>query len=483
MKNSKILIFIIFIVILPIIWGALYLKGKVKQAQTSNSHSSNIDRQGLVQAFEGSYPKTVEASSDVVETDLIASEGFFKAIDEKELKGFSYNGQIPGPEIRLILGQAVKINFTNDLPQPTTIHFHGIRVPNAMDGVPGVTQEPIQSGESFTYEFTPKDAGTFWFHPHVRGSEQLEKGLYGIIIVEDPEEIGFSQDLVWVVDDWRLDETGQIDPNFNTMHDLMHDGRWGSIVTVNGKTTETLNLNPGQVARLRIVNVSNARDYRLNFGRLTAEAIAVDGMRVSEVFNANGFDLAPGNRIDVKLSASSHLSGQTVTISDIFGRISVPMAQVLVGEPQVEENVIVKTADIFPDWSAAVSMNPDYTFNLNAGRGMMHRGQRRPIDWMINNEMYPEITPTTLHHGQFYKLRIKNESARLHPMHLHGQFFQVLAIDGQPANQKYWRDTVLVYPNQTVDIGLVPTDEGDWAYHCHSQEHAEAGMMTLIKVD
>src|SRR5207253_4788676 len=136
-----------------------------------------------------------------------------------------------GPVLRVRLGDTVRATLVNDLPQPTTIHWHGVRLPNAMDGVPGVAQPPVEPGQRFTYEFTPKDAGTFWFHPHLRASEQVERGLFGVLIVEDAQPAPYARDLVWVLDDWLLDEGGpgrerQIFGEFNTPHDLAHDGRW-----------------------------------------------------------------------------------------------------------------------------------------------------------------------------------------------------------------------------------------------------------------
>jgi FtsP/CotA-like multicopper oxidase with cupredoxin domain len=101
------------------------------------------------------------------------------------LKVWAYNGQVPGPVLRVRLGETLRVHFTNNLPEETTIHWHGVRLPNAMDGVPGVTQPPVPPAGEFVYEFTPKDAGTFWFHPHVRASEQVERGLYGVLVVED----------------------------------------------------------------------------------------------------------------------------------------------------------------------------------------------------------------------------------------------------------------------------------------------------------
>jgi len=166
--------------------------------------------------------------SAVHEFDIVAAPSSVPLLDGRTIDAWSYNGHVPGPTLRVRVGDTLRVRFTNRLPQPTTIHWHGVRVPNAMDGVPGVTQRPVEPGETFVYEFAPKDAGTFWFHPHVRSSEQVERGLYGVLIVEDREPPPFSRDELWVLDDVLLGPDGQIAPEFNTRHDLAHDGRWGT---------------------------------------------------------------------------------------------------------------------------------------------------------------------------------------------------------------------------------------------------------------
>lgn len=147
---------------------------------------------------------------------------------------WSYDGRVPG------------VTLENRLPVPTTIHWHGVRVPDPMDGVPGVTQAAIEPGQRFTYDFIPPDAGTYWFHSHVHGSEQVERGLQGVLVVEDARPLPWSQDVVWVVDDRRIDRSGQIDRRFDSRHDVSMHGRWGNTITANGKTDTVLAVRPGQ---------------------------------------------------------------------------------------------------------------------------------------------------------------------------------------------------------------------------------------------
>ncbi len=424
------------------------------------------------------YPESIQATGEIKEIDLVAKKTTISLGQNSSFDVWSYNGQVPGPEIRITKGETLKINFTNNLPQPTTIHFHGIRVPNAMDGVPGVTQEPIQPGEQFTYEFTPKDAGTFWYHPHVRGSEQVERGLYGVIVVEDPSEPTYDQDQVLVLDDWRLTENGQLDERFNTGHDLMHDGRWGNFITVNGLSNYELQAKAGEKLRLRLVNTSNARVYKLDFGDLEAQGFAVDGMLAKEPFTAQGFELSPGNRIDVDVFVPQLSRSKPYVIRDTFTRQSNTLATITI-DGNVDAMKVIQTpaAKIFPDWTSNTKRIIDKEYRLNA-----RRGGQFGIEWTINDKAYPDYDPITLKKGEYNVIRFTNESARLHPMHLHGQFFKVLARNGQQVDEPYLRDTVLIKSKETVDIGLMPLDEGVWASHCHALEHAEAGMMTVVEV-
>ncbi|MDI3289305.1 multicopper oxidase family protein [Polyangium sp. 15x6] len=439
--------------------------------------------QRLLAEFAEAYPTASNPNGIVRSFDITAAEVELPLLDGKPLRVWTYNGQVPGPELRVRLGETVRVRFTNRLPQPTTIHWHGVRVPNDMDGVPTQSRPAIKPGESFVYEFTPKDAGTFWFHPHIRSSEQVERGLFGVLIVEDPAPPAYSRDVVWVVDDWLLGQDGQIVPAFNTRHDLAHDGRWGNHVTVNGRTNEVLALRPGERIRLRIVNVANGRVFAPDFGGLAAKIVAVDGLYVRTSFDASGFELAPGNRIDVDLMAGS--AGAAVSIEDRFLR-SRPrrLAEIRVaGDPVETPRFEPPTRRTVPAWTAGSEVPVHAELALDA-----RRGGPFGIEWTINGVAFQGHESATGHtgiplvQGQFNHLRFANHSARLHPIHLHGMFFRVLTRNGRAVEEPFFRDTVLVHPRETVDVGVVPVDEGSWMLHCHILEHAEAGMMTMLEV-
>jgi FtsP/CotA-like multicopper oxidase with cupredoxin domain len=438
----------------------------------------------LLAEFRGAYPAVAPRGSRERVFQLRAAPAEVEQIDGRRLAVWSYNGQVPGPVLRVRLGESVRVELANDLPQPTTIHWHGVRVPNAMDGVPGVTQPPIAPGERFVYRFTPKDAGTFWFHPHHRGSEQLERGLYGVLIVEDEKPLPWSRDVVWVLDDWLLGTGGAIDPRFNTPHDLAHDGRWGNFTTVNGVRVETLTVRAGERLRLRLVNTANGRVFAPDFSALDARVIAVDGLYTRRPLDPKGFELAPGNRLDLDITIGAAARGRTIEIVDRFTRSPIPLASIRVLDEVVETPRFASPSNRrVPRWEQAMSAPVDVEYRLDA-----RRGGEYGIEWTINDRAFaghnqsPAGPFERLEPNHWHRIRFVNESFRLHPMHIHGQFFKVIARNGQPVDEPYFRDTVLLKRKDSVDVGIVPLDRGQWMLHCHIQEHAEAGMMTLVDV-
>lgn len=422
--------------------------------------------------------------------ELVAKPTTLTLLDGRALDVWAYNDQVPGPTLRVRVGDTIRARLKNELPQPTTIHWHGVRLPNAMDGVPWVTQPPVLPGESFLYEFIARDPGTFWFHPHVRGSEQVERGLYGVLIVE-PEEPLSGRDLVWVLDDWLLDERGQIDPRFVTPRDLAHDGRWGDVVTVNGQHRPELAVTAGERTRVRIVNVANGRVFALDLSGLDARVVAFDGLSVGRTIDAGTVELAPGNRVDLALLPAAARAGQTLSLVDRFTRREHVVATVRVERGAADAGGpkgAPAPLGFVPSWKEASELPADQAFALNA-----RRGGPFGVEWMINERVMrhddddhakPEHheVPYRFERNRFVKLRFANDSPRLHPMHLHGVFFKVLARDGVPVDEGHWRDTVLVRPRETIDVGTVPTEPGTWMLHCHILEHADSGMMTLFSV-
>jgi FtsP/CotA-like multicopper oxidase with cupredoxin domain len=327
----------------------------------------------------------------------------------------------------------------------------------------------------------------------VHGSEQVERGLHGVLVVEDASPFPYSQDVVWVLDDWRLTRSGEIDPSFDTPHDQAHDGRWGNVITVNGHTAEELVVNAGERIRLRLVDVANGRVFTPDFSALNASVIAVDGMYAARPLSANSLELAPGNRVDLDITIAAEQRGQRLPIYDGAARGHHHAR----GEPiawiRVVDGGVIQTPSfasparaVIPSWEEGAALPPDLTYILSAsghGRGMgMGMGMMSGTQWLINGHAFPADQIEQLPMGRWAKIRFVNSSQRLHPMHLHGQFFKVLTRNGQAADEPFWRDTVLIKSRETIDIGLMPLDNGKWMLHCHILEHAEAGMMTELEI-
>src|SRR5229473_3967609 len=178
---------------------------------------------------------------------------------------WSYNASVPGPEIRVRQGERLRIQVENQLTQATTVHWHGVRVPNAMDGVPFLTQNPIAPGEKFVYEFDVPDAGTYWYHPHHHSSEQVGRGLSGALIVDESEPVPVDRDLVWVLGDWRLARDASIVDDFGNRMEATMAGRIGNTVTINGRVPESIRVRSGERLRLRLINAAPARIFGLEF--------------------------------------------------------------------------------------------------------------------------------------------------------------------------------------------------------------------------
>ncbi len=432
----------------------------------------------LEDEFAGAYPAEPVGGGQLIDIELVAAPATIEIIDDQPTDVWAYNGTVPGPALRATLGDTLRITVRNDLPASTTIHWHGIRVPNNMDGVPGVNQKHIEPGDTFIYEFTPPDPGTYWYHSHTNGSEQLERGLYGSIIIDEPATSdldNYAQDVVWVIDDWLLTEDAQLDPDFNTSADRTHNGRWGNVITVNATLGETLEAQPGERIRLRLVNASNGRAYTLDFGELEANLVAVDGLTVGKVGDAAGLVLAPGNRADVDITLPT--TPGTYVVNDTFVGTPQPLATIVVqGETAADSSFAPTTNDDVPDWAAAAEAEVDHelTFETSNRDGEWI--------WTINGEIFGEHTPIDVTEGEFTKIKLTNQTHPMHPIHLHGQFFKVLTRNGEPVDEPYFRDTVLLNMLDEVEIGMVPLDVGDWVLHCHIQEHAEAGMMTVMTV-
>jgi FtsP/CotA-like multicopper oxidase with cupredoxin domain len=413
-----------------------------------------------------------------------------------------YSGQVPGPELRVRQGDRIRIRVENRLPEETTVHWHGVRLPNAMDGVPHLTQKPIAPGKTFLYEFDCPDAGTFWYHPHHRSFAQVGRGLYGALIVEERESLAVDRDVTWVLGDWRLLKDASISDDFGAIMDVSHAGRIGNTVTVNGGILETFAVRAGERIRLRLINAANARIFGLEFDGHRPSVIALDGQPVEPHAPENGrIVLGPAMRADLVLDLTGK-PGQRFLVRDSFYRSleyrlldlaytdEPPLRDPPAATPvRLPDNPLpepdLKTAERHKIALGGGMMGGMMSAMMGGRevdmRTLMHNG----LVWAINGIAatgHVHEPLLTLQRNGSYVIEIVNETAWHHPMHLHGHSFRVISRNGEPTRYREWQDTVLLNPRERLEIAFVADNPGDWMFHCHILEHQAGGMMGVFRV-
>jgi FtsP/CotA-like multicopper oxidase with cupredoxin domain len=417
---------------------------------------------------------------------------------------WAYNGTVPGPLLRARRGETLKVTLENHVADATSLHWHGIRLPNAMDGVPHLTQKPVGRGESFVYEFEAKDSGTFWYHPHWKSYEQVERGLYGALIVDEVAPPVVDRDVLWVLDDWRLTPEAKISADFGSIFDLSHAGRLGNTVTVNGRVTDEFKLRAGERIRLRLVNVANARIFGLRFGVLSPWLIATDGHAIIPYpLSGNRVVLGPGMRADLIVDCLGAPGERVAITDDFYPRQAYRLLDIVYAdEAPLREKVPATPVALAPNDLPLPDLAAAERHTIQFGGGMMgklneaeYRGKKLPMReiflehkmaWAINGKVIAEhdhAPMLTMKRGRPYILAMENDTAWHHPMHLHGHAFQVIARNGAAMRRPEWRDTVLMNPNERVDIAFVADNPGDWMFHCHVLEHQAGGMMAVVRVE
>ncbi len=459
---------------------------------------------GAAGAAAAALPRLARGGEAAREVRLTAARGRARLVgpDYGETDIWCYGGTVPGPLLRLRQGERLRARVTNRLKQPTTVHWHGIRLPNAMDGVPQLTQPPIAPGGDFTYEFDLPDAGTYWYHPHERGNEQVARGLAGALIVEESEPIRVDREAVWVLDDWRLDRDARIVEDFDNFRDIGHAGRIGNTVTLNGELPENFALRAGERIRLRLINVANARVFGLRFEGHRPRIIALDGQPVTpHDVPEDGLVLGPAMRADLILDAEG-APGQVSRVIDGFYRDRdyrlIDLAYT--SEPPLRDHPLDAPLALAPNTMPEPDLKTAGRHDIVLEGGMMSRlrgalmdGERVGVRdmmrlgkaWSVNGVAATghAMTPIlTLERGRSYVLTLHNHTPWQHPMHLHGHSFRVISRNGRPTAHREWLDTVFLDRDESAEIAFVADNPGDWLFHCHVLEHMQGGMMSVIRV-
>ena len=409
---------------------------------------------------------------------------------------WGYSGTMPGPEIRVAQGSRVQRQLFNGLPQATSTHWHGIRIDNAMDGVSGLTQNAVEPGASFDYDFRAPDAGTYWYHAHNRSFEQVARGLYGALIVEEPSPPDVDVEDVLILDDWLIDPaTGQIDSNFESPHDRSHAGRNGNFIATNGVSGLTKTARQNERRRLRIINAANARLFQLRLEGLDGWVVALDGMPLAQPEKiGESLILGPAQRADVFVDVTADVGSSAFLLAILDGEAL----------PQVRFDVKAQAASARRDMPKPLPNNSHQMVTLegatplalnmeggamgglraatlNDKRMSFQQLVREGQFWAFNGAIGTMENPplAKLSRGENVRLKIRNDTAFPHAMHLHGMHFHEVTDDGRLGPL---RDTTLLFGDQTREIAFVADNPGQWLLHCHMLSHAASGMMTRIEV-
>ncbi|WP_068113567.1 multicopper oxidase family protein [Tropicimonas marinistellae] len=460
-----------------------------------------ISRRGLLRGTAGLatlplLPRSLQAQAEgpqLLEARpaqaQIAPEGYPKT------DVWSYGGALPGAEIRVAQGSRLTRKLVNSLPAPTSVHWHGIRIDNAMDGVPGVTQKAVQPGETFLYDFDVKDAGTYWYHSHNQSFEQVARGLHGPLIVEESDPPDVDRDEVLVLDDFRLDpETGQI-ASFENMHDFSHGGRVGNIAVTNGVFNATLTAEQNERLRLRLINVANAKIFELELRGLEGWVVALDGMPLdSPIRISERLLLAPAQRADLIVDVTAEPGAEAHLVRFEGDE----------GYSQVLFSVREKASDSRRDPPLPLPPNPDMAVtdlddamqsqlrmeggamrgfasaHMNGREVGFREAAQSGKFWALNGTLgMPDAPLFVAERGQTVRVMMQNDTVFPHAMHLHGHHFREVLPGGGLGPL---RDTLLMFADERREIAFVAHNPGDWVFHCHMLTHAASGMMTRIKV-
>ncbi|HZS32287.1 MAG TPA: multicopper oxidase family protein [Methylomirabilota bacterium] len=453
-------------------------------------------------------------TTGVREIRLEAREVRWELAPGKMVTAMAYNGQVPGPEIRLTEGERVRVLLKNSLAEPTTIHWHGVDVPNAMDGVPGVTQKPVSPGETFAYEFQARPAGTRWYHTHVAEHDQLDRGLAAPLIIEParPDPGPVDREYTLVLDDWVTGTGSPVPPTREgiaggrggrggMMDGMMGQGGMGGTMgqdhtpaydamTVNGKAypaTERLRVRQGERVRLRLINASSHHTHVVRLAGHRLRVTHTDGNPLEQPVDVDALPIAPAERYDVAVVAER------------------PGAWILTclapGHRAAGEQVLL----VYEGHEGAIAAAPGegvagldlWQYGLGRGRDVLSAssGRVRVYDlalsggmmgsdvWTINGKRYPRTDPLRLRRGDLARVRFVNHSMEAHPMHLHGQSFKLLAVNGARYARPLVKDTVDVEPHMGAVVVEFPAhNAGDWFLHCHKPMHMDGGMIVLAQI-
>jgi FtsP/CotA-like multicopper oxidase with cupredoxin domain len=505
--------------------GGLSLKGQARMAELSRRHvflgAFGLAGLAAVSACGGTTPASATAAAvrraeatrrsagQRIVTAKLSPQPTTVDLGGPVVNTWAYGDSVPGPLLRARAGDLMRVQVNNHLPATTSVHWHGIALRNDMDGVPGVTQSPINAGASFTYDFTVPDPGTYFYHPH--SGVQLDRGLYGALLVDEVADPG-GYDVEWtvVLDDW-VDGTGRTPEQVlkgltsatsggtagsgNDMGAMggmdmgsgMGEGMTSPLLggagdiayphyLANGRVPAapvTLTARPGQRARLRLINAGSDTAFRVALGGHRLTVTHSDGFPVAPV-TTDALLIGMGERYDVLVTVGD---GVFPLVASAEGKNGSALALVRSAagtppEPSAHPTELAGKVILSTDLKAADAVRLK-TKGVDRTHDLVLSGSMAPYRWTLNGKTFPDTDSLQVEEGQRVRLRFQNMSMMFHPMHVHGHTFGLVKGGAR-------KDTVIVRPMQTVEVDLDADNPGQWATHCHNIYHAEAGMMTTL---
>jgi FtsP/CotA-like multicopper oxidase with cupredoxin domain len=430
----------------------------------------------------------LDPAPEVVEVELVAApHAWDPGTGAPLLDGLAYNGQVPGPVIEVERGQTLRVRLVNQTDAPLTNHWHGLRVPVEMDGIMQM-MDPLQPGETFTYEFEIQDAGFYWYHPHMETDRLLERGLVGAIVAREPGEQRADVDVPVVLDDVLLDRDDQIAPAGTDMDQIM--GRLGDQLLFNGRAGREIEVRHGQHVLLRLVNASNARFWDLALEQHDMQVVATDGGWLAEPQLVDHLVIAPGERYVVQIAMDGNPAAYYRLMNRRF-QLHADHGEMVEIDPLGEEDQVVARFNYAPeegtwgDWAPPAADVPAWSGPVGP---VAHRWELDE-DMMegvvtIDGASWPDVPMVHVTGGAPTTFEVHNASEMHHPFHIHGNRFQIVALDGAPwPGPPGWKDTWDVPPESTVTLVSLLDNPGEWMYHCHILEHAEDGMAGMMTVE
>jgi suppressor of ftsI len=459
-----------------------------------------------------------------------------RTIKGRAVAMYAYNGQVPGPLIRVPQNATIIVRFHNRIDLPSAVHWHGVRLDNRYDGAVGITQDPVKPGDSFEYRVHFPDAGLYWYHPHVREDIEQAMGLFGNMIVDSPDSAYYSpanQEQTLVLDDLLVNADtlipfGREGPDFSLM------GRVGSLVLVNGGARDTLHAHSGEVVRFFLTNVASSRTFNVSLGDAPMKVLASDVSRFEHEERVQSVVMAPAERYIIEarfehpgqyalvnsVQGINHFKGEFEAEVDTLGIVTVDAAPAtpdyahdfatMRANPTVSKDIdrfrpyftkapdkrftlTLATAGLplatvqFMDIDTAYYAPVEY---IDAMPDMNWLSNSNQVHWEIRDQATGKNNMDIDWHvpvGSIVKVQIFNDPKSFHPMqhpiHLHGQRMLVVARDGVATRDLVWKDTVIIPVGSTVDLLIDASNPGTWMMHCHIAEHLESGMMTALHVD